>query len=130
MSDLTLFDRLGGYSSIVALVDDLLPRLQSDTQLGRFWAHRGADGIARERQLLIDFLCSESGGPLYYRGRNMVLTHKGMNISGEDWCIFLRHAGASLEAVGVKEPELSEVVEFVTGLADEIIEEKILSRLT
>ncbi len=125
MSDLALFDRLGGYSAIVTLVDDLLPRLQSDPQLGRFWAHRGADGIARERQLLIDFLCSESGGSMYYCGRSMVLTHKGMNISNEDWWIFLGHAGVALKTVGVKEPELGEVVEFVSGLASEIIDEKV-----
>src|SRR5215475_8904122 len=52
----TLYERLGGYDAICAVANDLLPRLQSDPQLGRFWAHRGADGVAREKQLLIDFL--------------------------------------------------------------------------
>jgi hemoglobin len=32
-------------------------------QLGRFWAHRGEDGVMREKQLLIDFLCTSAGGP-------------------------------------------------------------------
>ena len=41
------------------MANDLLPRLQTDPQLGRFWAHRGADGVTREKQLLIDFLCTE-----------------------------------------------------------------------
>jgi len=125
MSQLTLFDRLGGYNSVVTLVDTLLPRLQSDPQLGRFWAHRGADGIARERQLLIDFLCQQSGGSMYYRGRNMLLTHRGMNISNDDWSVFLIHAGEAMDAVGVKEPERSEVVAFVSSLACEIIESSI-----
>ena len=52
MSD-TLYTRLGGYDAIVAVVDDLLARLKADAQLGRFWQHRGKDGILRERQLLI-----------------------------------------------------------------------------
>jgi Bacterial-like globin len=71
----TLYERLGGYDAIAAVADDLLPRLQADPQLGRFWAHRGDDGVKREKQLLIDFLCASAGGPVYYRGRDMVLTH-------------------------------------------------------
>jgi len=35
----TLYTRLGGYDAIAAVADDLLPRLMSDSQLGRFWAH-------------------------------------------------------------------------------------------
>jgi truncated hemoglobin YjbI len=70
----TLYDRLGGYNAIAAVANDLLPRLRSDPQLGRFWAHRGEDGIMREKQLLIDFLCASAGGPMYYRGRDMTLT--------------------------------------------------------
>jgi hemoglobin len=42
---------------------DLVARLDKDPQLGRFWAHRGEDGIKREKQLLIDFLCKKAGGP-------------------------------------------------------------------
>jgi hemoglobin len=69
----SLYERLGGYDGIVAVVDDLLPRLAGDATLARFWAHRGSDGIAREKQLLIDFLASAAGGPLYYSGRDMKL---------------------------------------------------------
>lgn len=56
MSEKTLYERLGGYDAVSAVVNDLLPRLQADSQLGRFWEHRGEDGISREKQLLIDFL--------------------------------------------------------------------------
>lgn len=122
MSERTLFERLGGYDAIVGLVNALLPRLQKDPQLGRFWMHRGVDGVEREKQLLIDFLCQQSGGALYYRGRDMLTTHRGMNISSEDWLIFLSHASAALDKVAVPEPERSEVVEFVQSLAPEIIE--------
>ena len=79
----TLYERLGGYDAIAAVANDLLPRLQADPQLARFLPHRGADGIQREKQLLIDFLGSSVGGPVYYRGRDMVLTHRGMRISAD-----------------------------------------------
>ena len=54
MNQGTLYQRLGGYDGITAFVDNLLPRLKGDQQLGRFWSNRGNDGVAREKQLLID----------------------------------------------------------------------------
>jgi truncated hemoglobin YjbI len=60
----TLYERLGGYNAIAAVASDLLARLRADPQLGRFWAHRGEDGVMREKQLLIDFLCASAGGPM------------------------------------------------------------------
>jgi hypothetical protein len=60
----------GGYDAIAAVADSLLlPRLQADPQLARFWQHRGEDGLKREKQRLVGFLCSSTGGPLYYTGR-------------------------------------------------------------
>jgi hemoglobin len=81
MEQKTLYERLGGYDGISAFANNLLPRLQGDTQLGRFWQHRGDDGITREKKLLIDYLCANAGGPMYYTGRGMKLSHAGMNIS-------------------------------------------------
>jgi hemoglobin len=44
----SLYKRLGGYDAIAAVADDLLPRLMADSLLGRFWKHRGEDGVRRE----------------------------------------------------------------------------------
>ena len=118
----TLYERLGGYDAITAVANDLLPRLQGDPQLGRFWAHRGEDGLKREKQLLIDFLCASAGGPLYYRGRDMLLTHRGMRISENDWNVFLGHAGATLKKFQVPETEQREFVAFIQSLKKQIVE--------
>jgi hemoglobin len=98
MSNKTLYELLGGYDAISAVANDLLPRLQADPQMARYWRHRGEDGVNREKQLLIDFLCSSAGGPLYYTGRDMKTAHKGMKISESDWAAFLGHVNATLEA--------------------------------
>ncbi len=91
MSEKSLYERLGGYDALTAVANDLLPRLQGDPQLGRFWKNRSDDGIAREKQLLIDYLCASTGGPMYYTGRDMKTSHKGMKISESDWTAFLGH---------------------------------------
>lgn len=122
MNQKSLYERLGGYDGITAFANDLLPRLQADPQLGRFWQNRGDDGIAREKQLLIDFLCSSAGGPMYYTGRDMKTSHQGMKISETDWSIFLRHAGATMEALQVPKQACDEVVAFVLSLKEDIVE--------
>lgn len=122
MSEKSLYDRLGGYDGITGFANQLLSRLQSDEQLGRFWENRGADGIEREKQLLIDFLCANAGGPVYYTGRDMKLSHKGMKISESDWSIFLGHAGDTMTALSVPKQECDDVVAFVLSLKGDMVE--------
>ena len=122
MTKKTLYERLGGYDAITAVANDLLPRLKADSQLARFWQHRGDDGLKREKQLLIDFLCSSAGGPLYYTGRDMKTTHIGMRISESDWSAFLGHLNATLEAFQVPRAERDEVVAFVQSTKSDIVE--------
>ncbi len=118
----TLYERLGGYDAIAAVANDLLPRLRNDPQLGRFWKNRAEDSIMREKQLLIDFLCTSAGGPMYYRGRDMQLSHRGMGIGESDWDVFLGHAVATLAKFKVPEAEQRDVVAFVQSLKKDIVE--------
>jgi len=118
----TLYARLGGYDAIAAVSDNLLPRLMSDERLGRFWAHRGEDGLRREKQLLIDFLCSCAGGPLLYTGRDMKTSHKGMRITEDDWSAFLGHINATLDEFQVPAPEREAVIAFVQSTKADIVE--------
>jgi hemoglobin len=124
MSDTTpsLYDRLGGYDAIAAVANNLLPRLMSDEQLGRFWQHRGADGIDREKQLLIDFLAHCSGGPMYYTGRDMTITHRGMRISASDWTIFIGHVNDTLKHFDLPVAEKDDVLAFIESTKSEIVE--------
>lgn len=122
MPETTLYQRLGGYDAIAAVADDLLARLKADPQLARFWAHRGDDGLRREQQLLVNFLCSSAGGPLYYTGRDMKLIHEGMRISESDWTAFMTHLEATLAAFQVPQAERDAVVAFVNSTKADIVE--------
>ena len=122
MNQTSLYDRLGGYDGITAFVNALLPRLQADALLGRFWQNRGSDGIAREKQLLIDYLCANAGGPVYYTGRDMKTSHVGMTISDADWSTFMDHAGATMAELKVPQSECDDIAAFVTSLKEDIVE--------
>ena len=89
----------------------------------RVFYNRGDDGIAREKQLLIDYLCACAGGPMYYTGRDMKTSHRGMNISERDWSSFLQHAGATMEALKLPKQERDEISVFVLSLKADIVED-------
>ena len=118
----TLYARLGGYDAIVAVTENLLSRLAKDPELGRFWQHRGEDGIRREKQLLINFLCAAAGGPLLYVGRDMKTSHRGMGISEGDWRTFMNHLEATLDSFKVPADERAQVLAFVNGTKNDIVE--------
>jgi len=122
MNDQSLYARLGGYDAIAAVAENLLPRLSSDPALGRFWANRSEDGVRREKQLLIDFLCDQAGGPLFYTGRDMLLSHKGMNISASDWSAFIGHLEDTLDHFGVPDRERDDVLAFIDSTRGDIVE--------
>ncbi len=118
----SLYSRLGGYDAVAAVAADLLPRLMQDEQLGRFWKHRGHDGLERERQLLVDFLCNAAGGPMYYTGRNMTMSHRGMGISESDWQRFRVHLQATLAHFQLPAKETDDVLTFIESTKSEIVE--------
>ena len=59
---------------------------------------------------------------MYYRGRDMKFSHRGMGINESDWNVFLGHAAATLTKFKVPESEQRDVVAFVQSLKKDIVE--------
>ena len=97
-------------------------RIKADAELGRYYRYRGDDGIQREEQLLVDFLCSSAGGPMYYTGRDMKTLHIGMKLSESDWSALLVHLNATLETFQVPQAERDDVVAFIESTKADIVE--------
>lgn len=94
----------------------------ADERLGRFWAHRSEDGLKRELQLLVNFLCNVTGGPMVYTGRDMKTSHKGMRIDEQDWKAFIGHLNATLDHFGLTGEDREAVVNFVESTKGDIVE--------
>lgn len=118
----SLYRRLGGYDAIAAFADDLLPRLLADPQLGIYWKGKCKDSLIKERQILVDYLCAATGGPVNYTGRDMKTSHEGLGISESDWDVFAKHAVASLEDLGVPQKEKNDVLTLAASLKADIVE--------
>lgn len=117
----TLYKRLGGYDAIAAVTDDFLGRLAGDAQLGRFFKGLSADSQKRVRQHIVDFLCTATGGPCLYTGRDMKTAHTGLGITEEDWNLTVKHLVATLDKFKVPEKEKGEVLGEIAGLKSDIV---------
>src|SRR5437868_15241452 len=118
----SLYHRLGGYDALAAFVDEFLPRVTSDPQIGVYWKGKCKDSMRRDRQLLIDFLSAATGGPSTYLGRDMKTSHEGLGISDSDWGVLMQHARATFDDLGVAENEKNEALSAVDDLKSEIVE--------
>jgi hemoglobin len=79
----TLYDRLGGTAGIAQLVDDAVEaHLNNPVIKTRF---ENAKDIEHAKKMSVEFFCVGSGGPETYSGRDMLSTHRGMNISEQEF---------------------------------------------
>jgi hemoglobin len=118
----SLYKRIGGYDAIAAVVDDFIPRLATDKQLGRFFVGASADSQKRIRQHLVDQVCMLAGGPCVYIGRPTKQAHTGLGITESDWQVMVKHFVATLDKFKVPEKEKGELLAAVSGLKADIVE--------
>ena len=120
----SLYKRLGGYDAIAAVTDDFIGRLAADPSLQKFFVGHSKDSIGRIRQLVVDQLCAATGGPCIYIGRDMKSSHQGMGISEADWNTAAGHLVATLDKFKVPAREKKEVLDAISSLKKDIVEQK------
>jgi hemoglobin len=117
----SLYERLGGYDGIAAVVDDLLARLLSDRQLSVYWKGKCKDSLRKDRQLFVDFLSSAFGGPVVYLGRDMKTSHDGLGITESEWNRFIEHVVATLKNLAIPERETTEFLAAAGSLKADVL---------
>ena len=118
----SLYDRLGGYNAIAAVVDDFIGRLVVDKRLGKFFTGASDDTKKKIRQHVVDQLCAAAGGPCAYTGRDMKTSHHGLGITDADWNAAAKHLVESLDKFKVGEREKNDLLAFVTSLKKDIVD--------
>ena len=120
----SLYERVGGYDALAAVVDDFIVRLVTDKQFEKFFAGASTDSKKRIRQHILDQFCAATGGPCVYTGREMKTSHAGLGITNAEWDAAAKHLAASLDKFKVPEKEKGEILAFVTSLKKDIVEKQ------
>jgi len=126
----TLYERMGGEATIVAVVDDLLSRAIADPALN--FTRKGTshewqptpENLALLKTRLIQFLGTATGGPQRYEGQDLRTSHRDMHLTAKEFNAFVKDCRASLEHAGVKDKERKEVLEILESARGSIVESK------
>jgi hemoglobin len=118
----SLYQRLGGYDAITAVVNEFADRLVADKNLERFFGAMSTDSVDRFKQANTMLVCAATGGPCNYLGRSMDSSHKGMGVKDADFNAVAGHLSATLDKFKVPATEKEELLGIIGGLKGQIVE--------
>jgi hemoglobin len=123
MSNVSLFERLGGSSGIEALVEEIVSlHMENPVIRSRFRPYlEMPDKLALTKRHLCAFLEAGSGGTAQYTGRNMQAAHRGMNISEAEYMAALDDILTGLRKRGVDEQTQKDVLAIAYSLKVDIL---------
>ena len=115
----SLYDRLGRFDGITRIVHDVMENhLANPAIRTRFEATKDLD---HAKKMAVEFFCAGCGGPEPYTGRDLVLTHRGMNISEQEFVTVIDDAMAALDTNGIDPATRNEVLAILWSLKGEVI---------
>jgi hemoglobin len=119
----SLFERLGGTNGITLIVDDVIEAHMKNPVIKDIFAplRENPERLAAIREHTIEFFCAGSGGAVEYKGRDMVTTHKGMNITSEQYIYVVDDIMSVLKAHNIDESPQKDVLAILWSLKGMII---------
>ena len=117
----TLYDRLGGETTVNAAVQQLYRKVLADGRIAPFF-----EMVDMERQIAMQkaFLGWVLGGPDRYTGRDMRQAHKHLVVKGlNDLHVdaFIEHVSTTLRELGVTERDILEVAALADSVRDDVL---------
>lgn len=114
----SLYERLGGTEGITQIANDVVDlHLKNPAIATRYEA---ADPV-KLKNLAATFFITGTGGPAVYEGRDMITTHKHMNISHQEFMAVCDDALEALQMNGIGQREQEEVLFVFYSMRNEII---------
>ena len=120
----SLYDRLGGVYAIAAVIDDFIDRIMDNPRLN---ANPKVDEahhrISRAgfKYLATEMVCWAAGGPQQYSGRSMRDSHVHLDITEDEWQVFLADLQACLDHFAVPKAEQGEIFALVDSTRSDIV---------
>ena len=121
--DKILFERLGGSIGISSIVDDVVDaHMKNPSISARFLLYKEQpERLAIIKKHTVEFFSAGSGGPVIYAGRDMVTTHKGMNVSPAEYMHVIDDIMLVLENHNIEQQSKNEVLAILWSLKEMII---------
>ncbi len=126
----SLYERLGGYEGISAVVDQFADSLFADKRINQFFVGMSDDTRAQFKQKNKNLLCNVTGGPCKIISRTAQVTHHGLGITSADFEVVAGHLKDALNKFNVGPKEQAEVFAIILGLRSQIVDRPGETRLS
>jgi len=120
----TLYERLGGYDAISAVVESFADKLFADPIIGKFFVGMGTDTRKQFKQKNKNLVCNVTGGKCDVISRTAKVVHGGLGITEKDFGIVVQHLVDTLNEFKVPEAEQKELLAIIGSLKPDIVEKK------
>ena len=122
----SLYDRLGGKTAIVAVIDEFVANCAADARINKFFAATAADKnrLATFKNNLVDQVCEAAGGPCKYQGKDMKSAHAGLGISNADFNALVEDLTKALDKFKVGKTEQDQLLGVLGPMRPQIVERK------
>lgn len=121
-AEASLYERLGGYDAVSAVVDDFAAKLFDDPIVGKRFFGMGDDTRQAFRQKNKNLVCAATGGPCKIISRTAAETHTGLGITASEFNIVAQHLVDTLNKFSVPEKEHNELMAIIGSLRPDIVE--------
>jgi hemoglobin len=128
--DKTLYERLGGYDGISAVVDQFADSLFADKRISQFFIGMSDDTRAQFKQKNKNLLCNVTGGPCKVISRAPKEAHHGLGITAGDFEVVAGHLKDVLNKLKVAPKEQEEVFAIILSLRSQIVDRPDETRLS
>ena len=118
MTEASLYNRLGGETKIRAIATDIFDNHARNPAINARYVDSDRDRVI---QVVTEFICAGSGGPQKYTGKDMLTTHRGMNINEREYLAVIDDIMEALDKNGVGEQEKQELLMIAYSLKSEIL---------
>jgi hemoglobin len=113
-----LYHRLGQQEGITRITRSLIGNHMANPLVSIRYAGRDMHKVEKR---VIEFFCAGAGGPETYTGQDMLATHKGMNISEQEFVAVIDDAMAALESNGIDPATRNDVLGILWSLKGEVV---------
>ncbi len=128
--DKTLYERLGGYEAISAVVEKFADSLFADPKINQFFIGMSDDTRQSFKQKNKNLLCNVTGGPCKVISRPAGDAHRGLGITGGDFEVVTGHLKDVLNEFKVPAREQDEVFVIILSLRPKIVDRPNEKRLS
>ena len=115
----SLYDRLGGKAAITSVVDSFVARVAADARINKKFAK---SDVNRVKAMLVDQICTQTGGPCTYSGRSMKEAHANMGVTDGEFNALVEDLVTTLKSFNVPEKEQNELITALGTMKGDIVE--------